>query len=77
MVVRWDFGFSKEFEAVVKEKSIKLIKEDETFLSDISASEIIFLMYIGLEVERKEILGKDFNFDKKRTFVLKEVIQTL
>lgn len=34
-------------------------------------------MYIGLEVERTEILGKDFDFNQKKIFLLKEVIQIL
>jgi hypothetical protein len=34
-------------------------------------------MYLGLEVERKEICGKGIKHDEKRTFVLKEIVHIL
>ena len=38
MVIAWDFGFSQEFQAIMKEKSLRASKEDESFLGDVSAS---------------------------------------
>jgi len=34
-------------------------------------------MYLGLEVERKEICGKGIKHDEQRTFVLKEIVHIL
>ena len=45
--------------------------EDQKFLHNVNMTEIILLMYLSLEVEKKKIIGEIKFFESKNMFLLR------